>query len=1022
MTQTKTTYIIESISNVFTHLNQVRAILKKAKQVIYGAESKEEFAAQFKLIGQATFSFLDQAETPAKCEELLTRILIQIEELEGRFSDFDEYIERLAEKRDEVYSSFNNKKVQLQEALNKRTQSLWNSAERILASISKRASQIRDINELNSYFAGDSMVSKIRDIIKQLMTLGDTVKSEDIASRLKSLQQEGSRQLKDRLDLFADGDNIISFGPHRFVINEQKVALTSIRRGDSLFYHLTSTEFFEKIDNEEFETTRSFWGQQLVSETDDIYRAEFLAYKLIKEVESYDDITSNRILRIAENLREKRNEELSEEEYRKTSSFTNLFKTTQDFMTRFYEEGYEKGIHDVDCTKIFATLYPMYKKVGTLRFHPKTRAYAYIYWFHSAETFEKKNLAHKISSFATMSSMTSGSYQHKIYVEELNKLINSFFADFSYPIEEKYLYYSAEYLFEELQLRGDSTDEYFPVSKNAFNIYLEFRQFLKQKGAIRLFNSIIESVEDDLASRLFVVSDWVSGFITKKSWDTDYYLPEAIAIILGETMDNSIDGDLKESLCRDIDTTCEIKNLMGSHNRIEENILRIDISDYLLRIDAYMREIVPKYYSYRKLKSDLIKQKEIEMRLDEYKPRVMSSFVRNKLIDTVYLPLVGANLAKQIGSYGTEKRTDLMGLLLLISPPGYGKTTLMEYLANRLGLIFMKINCPSIGHAVRSLDPAEAENATARQEVEKLNLALEMGNNVMIYLDDIQHTNSEFLQKFISLCDAQRKIEGVYKGRTKTYDLRGKRVAIIMAGNPYTESGEKFHVPDMLVNRADVYNLGDILGGNEHAFNLSYLENCLTSNRVLNTLASKSQADVYKMIKIAQEGSVEGIQFETNYSQMEIDEYVSIFTKLLEIQKIVLKVNMQYIYSASQDNAFRTEPTFLLQGSYRNMNKMAEKVAPVMNETELKQLILDHYIDESQLLTTGAEFNLLRFKELAGWISNTESERLEFIRKSYQKNLAMGNIKDDDPMNRIIGQINLFNDKVSDYIDYVKKK
>ena len=131
----------------------------------------------------------------------------------------------------------------------------------------------------------------------------------------------------------------------------------------------------------------------------------------------------------------------------------------------------------------------------------------------------------------------------------------------------------------------------------------------------------------------------------------------------------------------------------------------------------------------------------------------------------------------------------------------------MEYVANRLGIIFMKINGPAIGHAVTSLDPEEAPNAGAREEVEKLNLSLEMGDNVMIYLDDIQHCNPEFLQKFISLCDAQRKIEGVYKGQTKTYDLRGRKVCVIMAGNPYTESGEKFQIPDMLANRADIYNL-----------------------------------------------------------------------------------------------------------------------------------------------------------------------------------------------------------------------
>ncbi|MEZ4848779.1 MAG: hypothetical protein R3B93_09215 [Bacteroidia bacterium] len=120
-----------------------------------------------------------------------------------------------------------------------------------------------------------------------------------------------------------------------------------------------------------------------------------------------------------------------------------------------------------------------------------------------------------------------------------------------------------------------------------------------------------------------------------------------------------------------------------------------------------------------------------------------------------------------------------------------------------------------------------------------------MGDNVMIYLDDIQHCNPEFLQKFISLCDAQRKIEGVYKGKSRTYDLRGKKVSVIMAGNPYTESGEKFRIPDMLANRADTYNLGDIIGDNGNVFKLSYLENALTSNAALNRLASCPQEDIY---------------------------------------------------------------------------------------------------------------------------------------------------------------------------------
>ena len=232
----------------------------------------------------------------------------------------------------------------------------------------------------------------------------------------------------------------------------------------------------------------------------------------------------------------------------------------------------------------------------------------------------------------------------------------------------------------------------------------------------------------------------------------------------------------------------------------------------------------------------------------------------------MYLPLIGANLAKQIGTAGETKRTDLMGMLLLLSPPGYGKTTLMEYIANRLGIIFMKINGPAIGHQVTALDPAEAPNAAAREELQKLNLAFEMGDNVMIYLDDIQHCNPEFLQKFISLCDAQRKIEGVYKGKSKTYDFRGKKVCVVMAGNPYTETGDKFRIPDMLANRADIYNLGDIIGDTEDVFKLSYLENALTSNAVLAKLAGKSQQDVYTLLHAGRNRQQRKPDLEANHS------------------------------------------------------------------------------------------------------------------------------------------------------------
>jgi hypothetical protein len=239
----------------------------------------------------------------------------------------------------------------------------------------------------------------------------------------------------------------------------------------------------------------------------------------------------------------------------------------------------------------------------------------------------------------------------------------------------------------------------------------------------------------------------------------------------------------------------------------------------------------------------------------------------------------------------------------------------------------------------------------------------------------------------------------VFKGVGQTFDLRGKKIAVVMAGNPYTESGEKFKIPDMLANRADVYNLGDMLRENSDAFKLSYIENCLTSNSLLSKLSSKSQKDVYSFVEIAQGGAREGLNFEGNYSIEEINEYVDVIKKLLRVRDIILKINMEYIRSAAQADEYRKEPPFKLQGSYRNMNKIAERVVAIMNDKELDELVMNTYENDAQTLTTGTESNMLKWKEIVGCLSEEENRRWQEIKDLFIKNKL---VKGDDKLGQAV--------------------
>jgi hypothetical protein len=553
-------------------------------------------------------------------------------------------------------------------------------------------------------------------------------------------------------------------------------------------------------------------------------------------------------------------------------------------------------------------------------------------------------------------------------------------------------------LLDELQAKTQ-----FTRSAAALELLRAFRKELTAKRATKDFEETLAALAAQPLLAFEIALEWITALNPKA--DQGVRIETAAMVV---TNDQPPAATPTEPVCK-----MTISGLTGTHGRISEAKLELDYHEFTARLRKYENEVVPQFEAFQRLKHELSDKRRKDLRLDQFKAGVLSSFVRNRLIDQVYLPLIGANLAKQLGAAGKDTRTDRMGMLLLISPPGYGKTTLMEYVASRLGITLVKINGPALGHQVTSLDPSEARNASAREEIEKLNLAFEMGDNVMIYLDDIQHTNPEFLQKFIPLCDGTRKIEGVFKGEAKTYDLRGRKVAVVMAGNPYTEVGGKFQVPDMLANRADTYNLGDILGGHQDVFKDSYIENGLTSNKTLALIASRSHADALAVLKVAQTGTREGVEFEGSYSAEEINDAVAVMTKLLHVREVILRVNQQYVASAAMEDAYRVEPPFKLQGSYRNMNKISEKILPLMTDTEVAQLVADHYRGEAQTLSGAAEANLLKWRDINGLSSAEDKTRWDEIKRTFKRNLLTGGAGENDPIDRITGHLSALTEAVS---------
>jgi hypothetical protein len=958
---TQTTRIIDSISTIYAGFNQIRAALKRRRQALAGTEAQAEFTAQLKLLDQALVNYLDLSDTPAKCDEYSSKLLVQLEELEGKFPDFDEFLAQLTDKREAMYEAFETRKAALVAARNQRASALLQSTERILKAVQARLARFETVADINGYFASDMMVEKVRQTVQELLNLGDPVKADDIQSRLKTVKEDALRQLRDRAELFTDGGQALKFGPYAFTVNTQPLDLTVVLRDGELHYHLTGTNFFQPITEPAILAARAVWDQTVVSENADVYRAEYLAWLILQAAQHPAPARDGAPATLSLN-------ELAH------LTVAELTAYVQQFMAPRYAEGYLKGVHDHDAAHLLEALVRLTRTADLLRYPAPARAAAALYWQRFAGRKRKAAWQHQLHGIGVLLQVFPDSREFEALKMELQTAVEEFAGGTGlFTLAE--VAEAGDYLFAELT-RGET----FVIAPEAAELYQTFQLSLKERNAVELYEGSVAALNEQPAQQFQLVRQWVGAFVKAGSQPLTASSETETAVLL---LTNSFDP------ARIVRTPLHetITELQGTHPRIHDRAYQLDFPQFRHRLHHYLRVVVPQFEAFGELKKQLLAGFAQELRLEEFRPRVLSSFVRNKLIDEVYLPLIGANLAKQIGTAGENKRTDLMGLLLLISPPGYGKTTLMEYVANRLGLIFMKINGPAIGHAVTSVDPAQAPNSGAREELLKLNLAFEMGDNVMIYLDDIQHCNPEFLQKFISLCDAQRKIEGVYQGRARTYDFRGRKVAVVMAGNPYTESGEQFRIPDMLANRADIYNLGDIIGDSAPAFALSYLENALVSNPVLARLAAKSPADLHPLLRLAATDDSTGLSFEASHSPAEIQEYVAVLRHLLSLRDVVARVNQAYIASAAQAAEYRTEPPFKLQGSYRNMAKLAEKVRPVMNEAEIRTLLETHYLSEAQTLTTGTEANLLKLRELLGWLSPEEAARWADIKATFARNL-----------------------------------
>jgi hypothetical protein len=271
------TRVVEAISGIYARLNQARARAENRRKTLGSAEAVAQFGAQLSLFGQSVASALGLATDPEKADEQLSRLMVQLEEIESQFGEHEQFLGDIVARREELLETFDAHRQALLDDRQRKAHSVLEAANRILEGLGRRTEKFSTPDELNAFFAGDPLILKVRELAERLRALKDPVKADDVEARIKGARDGAVRALRDRSDLFDDGGKVIKLGRHRFSVSTQPLDLTILPRGDELAVHLTGTDFMEQIHSDELAALREYWQASLESESPALYRGEYLA-------------------------------------------------------------------------------------------------------------------------------------------------------------------------------------------------------------------------------------------------------------------------------------------------------------------------------------------------------------------------------------------------------------------------------------------------------------------------------------------------------------------------------------------------------------------------------------------------------------------------------------------------------------------------------------------------------------------------------------------------------------------------
>ncbi|NNF52889.1 MAG: DNA repair ATPase, partial [Acidimicrobiales bacterium] len=480
------TSVLEQVSGVLAELNRVRAGANRRRTELIESETGAAFATELGLFGQSIATAVGRADTPEACDEALARLLLQLEQLETTGPRTDAQLEEINSRREQVTEALGGKRQQLVDDRQQRAERLISAATRTLDRVTQRAEKLGSVDEINGFFAADAMVSRIRALVEDLRELGEPVRADELASQLGAARDGAARSLRDRQDLY-DGE-AVKLGRHRFSVDDRTRELTIVPTGEELEAVLTGTELRLPVHSDVLDASKDLWELPFSSETRELYRSTFLAFQIIESLRDDTDRMSTMFARPGPGAKE--------------TIAQRILPLVQAEVDGRLDQGYDRGVHDVDAARIAGVVGSIVVSAGSLIAPGHIRARAQLAWADIGD--ETRAIWQRRGSAAGQLGLTKQAFG--ILADQLQTALN---------IEDVV----ANYLLGELTVEGNFA---FATNPGAAGL-------VKSLGKNSVVASIINELADDIGGAQTVLTDYLQR--TVDSADA-HQVPEVVAALL----------------------------------------------------------------------------------------------------------------------------------------------------------------------------------------------------------------------------------------------------------------------------------------------------------------------------------------------------------------------------------------------------------------------------------------------------------------------------------------------------------